>query len=260
MLGRILKACILAVAAGAATPAVAQDFKPTIPPVDFPAVMTAYVDGVVELRQFIIACGPGDPPRWGEGAALLIASLKAFGFLAASSPEFSARLAGSSADAVRYDCAGEVARSRGELQFAPDWVAYHSEMLKRLGIAIVTPPANDDPRLAAVRAVIGKHVEPQARLLNCMAVVTPDFFTLTYGDWNTLVDRSAEAVREAGYDAATAEELVGPVRPARLMRPVADRQAAIADCMASTDWLTRSSTFQIYELTGDVREALGLPR
>lgn len=241
-------------------PAFAQDFRPTIPPVDFPAVMTAYVDGVVELRQFIIACGPGDPPRWDEGAEMLIASLTNFGFLAASSAEFRARLAGSSADAVRYDCAGEVAKLRAEIQFAPDWVAYHSEMLKRLGIAIVTPPANDDPRLAALHEVIARHVGPQARLLNCMALTMPDFFTTGYGDWNTLVDQSADIIRTAGYDAATAAEAVGPARPARLMRPVTDRQAAIADCMTETDWMTRSSTFQIFALTGDVREALGLPR
>ncbi|MGE0501129.1 MAG: hypothetical protein AB7I79_05635 [Rhizobiaceae bacterium] len=235
------------------------ELKPYLGPEDLPVAMSAYVDGIVELRQFLTACGKGDPAR-DRGADLMIASLRGAGLDAGDAVDLRVRLSAGTQGATTYDCAGEVSTSRAEYVRLTDWLVYHRDALTRLDIAIVSPPAEGDPRLVKVEAVFAEHVPAQARVLSCMALILPDFYLLSYADWNGLLDRAAESMASAGFDAATQEVLIGPARPIRLSAHAPDRQPAIADCMTNKDWMTYSSTFRVFEFPSDVREALGQPR
>jgi hypothetical protein len=218
--------------------------------------MSAYVDGVVELRQFHVSCAE-DPADWQQGAELLVASLEAAGLAPAPASDFASRLAASGAGSATYDCNGAVAAARLAIPLPKDWPTYHAGMLERVGIKRVAPNAPEDPRLAAVRAVFAKYVPQQKIALNCTALIQVEWFPQSYADWDGLVTGAATAIAAAGFDAETVQALVGPARAARLLQPVDDRQAAITACVADTRWMNWLGSFAVYSLPSDVETALG---
>ena len=117
------------------------------------------------------------------------------------------------------------------------------------------PGPQSDARLDAVRAVFARHVPEPKRMLNCLALVEPRWFPTAYADWQGMVELAASKIGAAGYDAATVSAVVDQARPADLMQAVDNRQAAIADCVANTDWMQRYASLSWY-LTGDIDRAL----
>jgi hypothetical protein len=218
--------------------------------------MSAYVDSVVELRQFLVACSK-DPADWEKGSELLVGSLEAAGLAPAGASDLTARLAASGSSSANYDCNGAVAAARLAIPQPKDWPTFHSGMLERVGIKPVAPDAPEDPRLAAVRDVFAKYIPQQTTALNCTALIQVEWFPQTYADWDGIVAGAAAAIAAAGFDAETVEALAGPARAARLMQPVQDRQAAITACVGDTRWMNWLGSFAVYSLLSDVEKALG---
>jgi hypothetical protein len=240
--------------AGLATASAQQ--PPRLAAADIAVVMSAYVDSVVELRQFYVACLK-DPADWDAGSELLVGSLEAEGLAAASASDLSARLAASGTRPANYDCNGAVAAARREIPQPKDWPSFHAGMLERVGIKPVVPNAPEDPRLAAVRDVFAKYIPQQTTALNCTALIQVEWFPQSYADWDGLVAGAAAAIAAAGFDAQTVQALVGPARAAQLMQPVEDRQAAITACIGDTRWMNWLGSFAVYSLPSDVEKALG---
>lgn len=239
----------------------AQHQPPKIKTAEIGTAMSAYVDGVVEVRQFWTACA-ADPADWNKGAGILIASVKAAGLDAESSRDLEARLAASGSAAVKYDCAGAVATARLEALRPKDWPSFHSAVLERIGIKVVVPDAPEDPRLAKVRAVLADYVPQQKTALNCTALVQVEWFPQIYVDWEDVVDKAESAIATAGFEAETVRSLVGPARAAALMEqiPAADRQDAITGCIGDTKWMNWLGTLNWYSLPSDIEKALGTPQ
>jgi hypothetical protein len=238
--------------------AAAQSQPPAIKPAEIGTVMSAYVDGVVEVRQFWTACA-NDPADWDKGVGILVASLKAAGLDAGSARDLQTRLAASGTGAAKYDCTGAVAAARLEVPSPKDWPSYHSGVLERVGIKVVVPVSPEDPRLAKVRAVVADYVPQQKAALNCTALVHLEWFPQTYADWKGLVDQAEAAIAAAGFDAEIVQSLVGPARAGELMEaiPVADRQDAITACIGDTKWMNWLGALSWYSFAGDIEKALG---
>lgn len=234
----------------------AQQQPPRIATAELADAMSVYVDGVVELRQFHVACSK-DPADWDRGSELLVGSLQAAGLAASSASDFRARLAASGSGSAKYDCTGAVATARLEIPRPEGWPAYHSVVLERIGIKPVDPRPPEDPRMTALLAVFAEYVPPQKKALNCTALIHVDWFPQSYADWEDVLDKAAASIAAAGFDAEAVETLVGPARAADLMQPVADRQAAITACVGDTTWMNWLGTFALYSLPSDIEKALG---
>lgn len=241
-------------AAGFPGSAPAQQLKAN--PADLTIIMSTYVDAVAELRQFLKACGPGDPAKWDEASGMLVASVKAAGLDETAAAELSRILSHNTGAATTYDCNSDIARYRLEFTHPADWVEYHTKTLTELGIQPVMPVAEDDPKLVAARAAIAGHMNDQSAMFACMSLIEPQWFSFAFVEWNLALDKAAAAIRDAGYAEAAAEELVGPARSAKLIAPVGDRQAAIAACIADTEWMTRYTTFNWFLVIDDVKKAV----
>lgn len=222
---------------------------------DLAALMSHYVDSTVETRQFLAACAPGRRSGWDEGAAMLVASLRAEGL--ASTGDLAKRLAASSDGAVVYDCSNDASKLRIGGLIPGDWTEVHRRLLQTVRVREVAADAEADPRIASVRAAISAHVGPQADMLNCMSLIHTEFLAIAWIDWNDSLDRAAAAIRNAGYAEDIADAATKEARSANLIRPVKDRQAEIAACAADEAWLTRYATFASFTVVGDVEAALG---
>jgi hypothetical protein len=223
---------------------------------DLQVVLSAYVDGATELRQFLLACAHAEPAHWQEGAAMLVATARQAGLTESDVAGFERKLGSGKVGAADYDCAGDIARLRlGETR-AADWLEYHKAAIAHIGIEIVMPGVGDDARLKALRAVFARHIPGQSRLLNCMALTEPQFFPTAYADWEGLLGKAAAKIAAVGYDAATVAAIVEPARSANLMTAPADRQAALADCFRSQDWMRRYNMMDWYLIVSDVDTAL----
>jgi len=234
----------------------AQHQPPAIKTAELGTVMSAYVDAVVEVRQFWTACA-SDPADWDKGAAILIASLQAAGLDADSVRDLQARLAASDTGAARYDCTGAVATARLEVTRPNDWPSYHTGVLDRVGIKVVVPDAPEDPRLAALRGIFAEYIPQQKFALNCTALIHVELFPQTYADWESVVDKAETSIANAGFDAETVGSLVGPARAAALMEQITERQDAITGCVGDTKWMNWLGSFAPYSLPSDVEKALG---
>lgn len=258
-LGRLARHASVALALSAsgalAQSDTSQDVKLGV--ADLGVVVAAYVDGAVELRQFILACAPADAVHWREGAELILATMRRAGLPGDQVASLEARLASGADGAAAYDCQGDVAKARLAYDPPADWVEFHKASLAHIGVEIVMSDNQPDARLDAIRAAVAGHIPEQSRMLNCMALVETRMFPIAYADWQGLVDGAAGAIAAAGYDAETVASVVDPARSANLMKPVTDRQAAIADCIGETGWMTRFATFNWYVLKGDVEKAIG---
>ena len=247
----ICSAMLAAVSGGAAAPEVRKlDIE------DLSIVIGAYVDSVVELRQLLLACAQTEPTHWDEASAVLVATLRAAGFEESEAAALTARLAVGKQGSASYECGSELVAMRLSMAPPSDWVDMHKAAMTDIGIAIVTPDPPADARLESVRRVFAGHLQEQARMLRCMALIQPRWFPMAYADWEGLVDKAATALREAGYSAETVASIVDPARSGRLLTAVTDRQADIADCAGETAWMTRYATFAWYSLAGEVEAAL----
>lgn len=251
--GRLVRPALFAAAGLFATAAQSQPSGPVLSPADLPIVMSAYVDSVVEWRQFYIACAT-DPEGWDQGSALLSTSLEAAGAGSTQIASWTSRLAAGTDGAVAYDCEDEAATFRKTVDRPANWSAYHTMTLQRLGLKIV---ATDDPRADAVRAVFDRYVPMQKKVLNCMALTLPQIFTLAYSDWNAQLDKAGAEMVAASLPLSVTSGLIAGARSAALMQPVGDRHAEVAACVKSTDWQDWWGMFQPFAFKGDVVEALG---
>lgn len=251
--GRLARSFLFALAALAVAPAGAQEGQPRLSPADLGTAMSAYVDGVVEWRQFYLGCAT-DPEGWDAASALLTASLEAAGIGASQVSVWNATLAASAQGAASYDCGSEISKFRLTIDRPATWSAYHSQMLKPIGLKIV--PA-DDPRAAAVRAVFDEYVPMQKKVLHCSALVLPSLFPIVYADWNEQVMRAGVEMLGAPLPAGLGPSLVNAARSQALMQPVADRQAELAACSTATDWQDWWASFRPFAFVGDVKKALG---
>lgn len=239
-----------------AAPAAATRLSPD----ELAIAMGAYVDGIVEFRQFLIACDSGEPDGWDEAASTLVASLRGAGLSGEQADRLEARLAAGQADAASYDCTGDVARARLAVPRMRSWMVIHQRVLENLEIAVVAPSPVDDQRLAAVRVVVAADIRAQARMLGCMALLEPQWFPGAYADWYEVLARTLTHILDAGYDTAVGRAITDPARPGNLLVPVTDRQAAIKDCLDEPDWMRRMAQLEWYRLAETVREELAKPR
>lgn len=257
MIFRLLYTSLVAVvvSAGASIgPAAAQ--QPGFSAVDLPIVMAAYVEAAIDMRAVYETCTPTDkrPAQWEQGAALLVASLKAAGLSTAAASALDARL---SAQMVPFagDCADERLMLFSGVPAGASWPDYHREVLSRNRISIVEPGANDS-RLAAVRAVVADALPKQQRMLVCLSLFDPQNFLAAFSDWNGLVAKSAQVFIDAGLG----REDYAPILDGALSRvifvPASDRAATAADCIADQDWANRFATFAWYRFASDVEAAL----
>lgn len=229
-------------------------------PDELAIAMAAYVDSMVEYRQFLLACGKGEPDGWDEAAGTLVGSLRGAGLSGEQADQLKVRLAAGQADAGTYDCTGDVTQARLAVPRMRSWLVLHERMLENLKIAVVAPPPVSDERLAAVRAIVAADSRAQARMLGCMAVLEPQWFPGAYADWYEVLARTLTHILDAGYDTAVGRAITDPARPRNLLVPVTDRQAAIKDCLDDQDWMRRMAQLQWYRLPETVREELAKPR
>jgi len=221
---------------------------------DLSAVMTHYVDSSVETRQFIAACAAGKRPGWDEGAAMLVASLRAAGL--GTVEEVKRRLEENDSGPA-YDCSDASSKLRLEALMPGDWSEIHRRLLQAAGIREVAGNIDADPKVAAIRAAIAAHVEPQADMLNCMSLIQAEFLAFAWVDWNDALDRAMAMITRAGYPEDLARSATEAARSGKLIRPVGDRQAEIAKCAADDAWITRYATFTPYTVVSDVEAAVG---
>ena len=214
----------------------------------------AYADSIAELHQFLTACTAADGSNWDQSVGLLSATMQRAGLEQSEIEAVGKRLtAGATAT---YDCASEGAKARLQQEAPKDWVEFHKDSLANLGVEIAMPVPQTDTRLAAIRAIFARHIPDQARMLNCTALVTARWLPAAYHDWEGLVHQAGDAMTAAGFDEETVASVIDPARARNLMRPVADRQAAIADCLADDGWMRRYADFSSFALGGEVNEAL----
>lgn len=221
---------------------------------DLALVMTAYVEGAVELRDLYATCASNPPAGWEEGAAILVESLRAAGLDASSVAAIGARLA-SAPDGKPVDCeAPEHALRAGSLT-GTDWPAYHRAALEAAGIPVVRPTVGDE-RLVAAGAVVEEALPLQARMFECLSLFDPRGFVLLYVDWDRRVGEVAGRFADAGYAANAYEPILAPAAARNLFRAPADRAAAAASCAADQGWFERYATMSWYTLASDVEAAL----
>lgn len=221
---------------------------------DLPAVMTAYADTVVEMRDIYAACASTQPGGWDEGAALLVESLRAAGLDAATAAAIASRLAAAPSGAA-VDCAAPQMQLRAGLPSGQDWPAFHKGTLERAGVPVVVPVEKDE-RLAAARAVVEKEMPLQARMLECLSLFDPQNFVLAYSDWDGMLERTAGHFTAAGYPASVHQSILGPAASASLYRRPADRAAASASCAADQAWYERFSIMAWYTIAADVEDLM----
>lgn len=257
MILRLLNASLIAlvVSAGASIgPAAAQ--QPGFSAVDLPIVMAAYVEAAIDLRAAYETCMPADkrPAEWAQGAALLIASLKAAGLSAGAASALDARL---SAPVVPFagNCADERLMLFPGVPADTSWTDYHREVLGRNGIRIVEPGARD-ARLDAVRAVVAAALPEQQRMLVCLSLFDPQNFLAAFSEWNGLVAKAAQGFVDAGFGPEDYAPLLDGALSRVLFAPPSDRAATAADCIADQDWMNRLATFAWYSFASDVEAAL----
>lgn len=234
------------------TPAAAQGAR-ALSGAELATVMTAYVETVAELRDLYAACASTQLEGWDAGAALLVESLRAARVDDAAVEALAARLAAPAAGGV--GCGSEEAQLRSPLPPGTDWPAYHSGVLRDVGIEVVVP-AETDTRLAAARAAVDRVLTPQARMLQCLSLFDPRGFVIAYREWSVLVGHARDAFAAAGYTADVYEPILAEARSDALFSPPADRRAALAGCVADQDWFDRYATFAFYTLPREVEEAL----
>jgi hypothetical protein len=145
---------------------------------------------------------------------------------------------------------------RAGLPAGQDWPAFHSDTLERAGLPVVAPPASDDGRLIAARAVVEKEMPLQARMLECLSLFDPQSFVLAYADWDRMLARTAEIFVSAGYPPSAHQSILGPAASASLYRQPTDRAAAAAACEADRTWFERYSILAWYTIAGDVEDLM----
>ncbi len=256
-LRRLLAPLLAVLVCGMPGPAAADQRRPAVE--DLAVIAPAFVDGIVELRQYMRACRGGDATGWNEASAILLASLGAAGLPAGLVATLQAKLAASDSLASGPDCHDATADLRLELidELPSDWAWYDKSVLGSLGVEPLRPGSDADPRLAAVQVVLSHDLPAEARMLNCLALVEPRLFPLAYSDWDDLVDKASQTFGDAGYAPDVALSVLKPARARELLSLPADRQAGRADCAADQTWLTSYAQFNWFNFPNNVAAALG---
>lgn len=219
-----------------------------------------YVDGLLEQRAAIFACGTEVRPtqqlaieaeQWDRARRILAATLWANGFPARDVRTIDKKLQ------QPWDGEPDCSDPYTNLGSAQSWPERIAGLSSVLGLTLMENPVSPE-QWTAIKAVFEREKPLEKRALTCIAVIDPTLLLTEFKTWNDVLLRTGEMLIGAGLPRDEVVAEITAAQPDNLWERVeAQEKVALRDsCGADQTWQERVYMLQQMRLSSDVEKLL----